>query len=148
MSCEKDKHDWRAVIPFVHPTEKNGKGEPLEIRGGAPRSTEEPAWCRTCGAMWDKMPLFGGWGVMHHHSDSGAPTLANMLADSPGAKRVRAYLAMATAVASARAYTPMSQEAEAEIAALQAELVREIPPLMRDMVDMRVKSIQAAWGSH
>jgi len=85
VSCPPDKHEKRAVIPYVHPIEKNSDGTPFEISGGPPRSDEEPAWCCVCGALWAKGPW--GWSWRHPMSDRDAPTLANMLRDSLGKKR-------------------------------------------------------------
>jgi hypothetical protein len=79
MSCRDGHHDLRAINPFVHPTEKDRKGKPLEIYGGPPRSEEEHAWCRNCGALWTKAPFGMGWGFQHPLSDQEAPTLINLI---------------------------------------------------------------------
>jgi len=79
MSCPDGKHDLVAVNPFVHPTEKDAKGNPLEIVGAPPQTEEEPAWCRVCGALWHKAPFGLGWKFQHHWMDRNAPTLGNML---------------------------------------------------------------------
>jgi hypothetical protein len=89
MSCPDGNHDPRAVNPFVHPTEKDAKGNPLEIVGAPPQSEEEPAWCRTCGALWSKGPF--GWKWQHPWVDQDAPTLGNLIreaAEERAAKRV------------------------------------------------------------
>ena len=80
MSCAPDKHDKRAINPFVHPTEG------IELIGGPPQTDEEPAWCMTCGALWSKKPWGLGWGWLHPLSDRDAPTIFNMLRDRSDAK--------------------------------------------------------------
>jgi len=149
MSCPDGKHEWIAVNPYVHPTEKELDGSPMEIVGAPPRSEEEPAWCMKCGALRAKKPkLFGfggGWGIRHHASDREAPTIGNMIQDSKRSKRIRAYLLKAGAVISSRAFTPMSQEAEAELAELQNELWSEMSEIDRAIVEQRIESIKKDW---
>lgn len=151
MSCPDGEHDLVAVNPFVHPTERDAKGEPLEIIGAPPQSEEEPAWCRKCGALRSKKPtlfgLGGGWGLRHHDADTEAPTLGNMMRDSEKAKRIRTYLTMAAAVCAARTFTPMSEQAEAEIAELQDELWQQMSPFDRSLVEVQVKAIRKDWPS-
>jgi hypothetical protein len=151
MSCPDGKHDLFAVNPFVHPTEKDIKGEPLEIIGAPPQSEEEPAWCRKCGALYSKKPILfgfgGGWGFRHHAADKDAPTLGNMMRESVRSKRIRAYLTMAAAVISARAFTPMSLPAEAEMAELQDELWQKMSELDRTMVEAQIEEIKKEWPS-
>ncbi len=81
MSCPDGKHDLRAINPFVHPTEKDADGQPLEVIGAPPQSEEEPAWCRHCGAVWAKKPFGLGWGFLHPTIDRDAPTLGNIILD-------------------------------------------------------------------
>jgi hypothetical protein len=73
MSCPEDKHDLRAVTPFIHPTEG------IEVIGAPPQTREEPAWCRNCGALWCKLPFDMGWGWAHPVLDKDAPTLLNIM---------------------------------------------------------------------
>lgn len=149
MPCPDGEHELVAVNPFVHPTEKDTKGEPLEIIGAPPKSEEEPAWCTKCGALFSKKPtLFGfggGWGFKHHAADREAPTLGNMMRDSERSKRVRAYLAMSASVLSARAFTPMSEQAEAEIAELQNELWQKMSEFDQAMVEARIEMMKEDW---
>lgn len=79
MPCPDGKHDLVAVNPFVHPTEKDGKGEPLKVHGAPPQTEAEPAWCRNCGALWKERPFGLGWGFSYPLSDTEAPTLANAI---------------------------------------------------------------------
>jgi hypothetical protein len=95
MTCPEGQHDLRVINPFVHPTEKDRDGKPLEIYGGPPQSEEEHAWCRNCGALWTKAPFGMGWGFQHHTSDHDAPTLINLIReakekDAHAAERVAA----------------------------------------------------------
>ena len=66
----------RAVNPYVHPTEG------IEVIGAPPQSKEEPAWCRSCGALWAKRQFGLGWGFHHHLSDTEAPSLVNIVRDT------------------------------------------------------------------
>lgn len=149
MPCPEGKHELVAVNPFVHPTEKDTKGEPLEIIGAPPKSDDEPAWCVKCGALFSKKPtLFrfgGGWGFRHHASDREAPTLGNIVRDSERSRCIYAYLSMSAAVLSARAFKPMSEQAEAEIAELQDELWQKMSAFDQMMVETRVKMMKENW---
>jgi len=89
----------------------------------------------------------GGWGLRHHDSDKDAPTLGNMLRDSEKAKKMRAYLAMTVAVVSARYFSPLSEQAEAEIAELQDEIWQTMPDLSRRVLEMQVEKIKEEWPS-
>lgn len=80
MTNQKCPHDLRAVLPKVV---KDREGNDVEIMGQPPKSEEEPAWCRICGALWSKSP-FGGWGFQHHYMDEAAPTLLNILRKHTG----------------------------------------------------------------
>ena len=149
MPCPEGKHELVAVNPFVHPTETESDGSPFEIIGGPPKSDEEPAWCVKCGALFSKKPkLFGfggGWGFRHHLSDRDAPTLANIARDSDRSKRIRAYLSIASAVISARTFTPMSQQAEAELAELNVEIWKELSEFDKKIVEAHIEEIKKEW---
>lgn len=73
MSCPDNKHDLRAVNPWINPADGG------ETVGAPPQNEEEPAWCRHCGALWSKMPFNMGWGFMHPDIDKNAPTLGNII---------------------------------------------------------------------
>jgi len=86
MSCPDGKHDLRAVLPWVHPTEKDNDGQPFEIMGAPPKTENEPAWCRICGALWAKGP-FGEYAFSHPLIDEEAPTLLNLIRETKKQKK-------------------------------------------------------------
>lgn len=78
-------NDKRSVLGVM-----GGDGKP--VHGLPPASDEEPAWCRTCGALWCEgglLSLFVGSGWAWHHpaADRSAPTLGNTLADAAAIKK-------------------------------------------------------------
>lgn len=145
MSCPDGKHDLRAVNPFVHPTELDGNGEPLEVIGTPPQTQEEPAWCRNCGAIWSKNPLGRRWGFLHPNSDTDAPTMANLLRDTPRAKRIRHCLTIIEGLLALRTVAPLSVRTEAEIAFLQETLWEGMTEFDRTIVETRIEAIKAEW---
>lgn len=152
MACPDGEHDLIAVNPFVHPTAKDAKGNPLEVIGAPPQSKEEPAWCRKCGAIWKKRAtLFGviggGWGFSHHDQDTEAPTIANMARNTERSRRMRAYLIKAAAVISSRSFTPLSMKAEAELAELQDELWKDMSDLERSIIEQQIELLKKEWPS-
>lgn len=68
MSCKT--HDWRVIDDYI-----------------PPRSEDEPAWCRSCGALRANAPpmfgvIDGGVRILHPLSDRSAPTILNIAANA------------------------------------------------------------------
>ena len=145
MSCADGEHNLRAVNPFVHPTELDSKGKPLEIIGAPPQTQEEPAWCLICGAMWNKRPFGLGWGFLHPATDTDAPTLGNIIRGSPQAKRIRHCLTIVEGLLALRTVAPLSERTEAEIAFLQESLWEGLTDLERNLVESRIETLKADW---